>query len=133
MAQSWESVRRSFEAANVAHVATLMPDGSPHSVPVWVGVEGDDLAFFSIARSVKDRNIQADPRVALSIVDPANMLSHAAVRGRVHRRLEGAEAMPIVDRIARKYTGKPYDIRTGIAVFLVDPVRSWSVDYSGRE
>ena len=28
-----------FEGANQAHVATLLPDGSPHSVPVWVGVE----------------------------------------------------------------------------------------------
>ncbi|MFJ6652604.1 TIGR03618 family F420-dependent PPOX class oxidoreductase [Microbacterium sp. NPDC091313] len=131
MAQRWDTVRPYFERATVAHVATLMPDGSPHSVPVWVGVEGDEIVFFSIAGSQKDRNIRADPRVAFSITHPDNMLSHAAVRGRVVRRIEGDEAMPHVDRIARAYTGADYELRGGLAVFVVEPTRSWSIDYSG--
>jgi PPOX class probable F420-dependent enzyme len=130
MAQSWQSVRPYFERGMVAHVATLMPDGSPHSVPVWVGVEGDAIAFFSLTGSLKDRSIQADPRVALSITDPGNMLSHAAVRGHVRRRIEGDDAMSIVDRIARRYTGEAYEMREGLTVFLVEPTRCWSHDYS---
>lgn len=130
MAQSWESVRRYFERPTVAHVATLLPDGSPHTVPVWIGTEGDGLVFFSMAGSRKDRNLQADPRVAFSITDPANMLSHAAVRGRVTRRIDGDAAMPYVDAIARRYTGADYDIRDGLAVFFVEPTRWWSQDYS---
>ncbi len=32
-----------IDRPNFAHLATLMADGSPHSVPVWVGREGDRL------------------------------------------------------------------------------------------
>lgn len=32
-------VRALFDGANCPHVATLMRDGAPHSVPMWVGVE----------------------------------------------------------------------------------------------
>ncbi|WP_344834261.1 pyridoxamine 5'-phosphate oxidase family protein [Nonomuraea dietziae] len=40
-------VRALFEGPNYAHVATVGPDGSPHSVPLWVGVEGDRIAFLT--------------------------------------------------------------------------------------
>jgi PPOX class probable F420-dependent enzyme len=107
-----------------------MPDGSPHSVPVWVGVEGDALAFFSETGSRKDKNLQADPRVAFSVTSPSEPLDMAFVRGRVARRIDGDEAMPIVDRIAHIYTGEPYDVRSGMTVFLVEPEVTWANDYS---
>jgi hypothetical protein len=103
---------------------------APHSVPVWAGVEDDLIAFFSIAGSRKDENIGADPRVALSVTDPDNDFDMAFVRGRVVRRLDGDDAMPIVDRIAEKYTGAPYSTRSGMAVFLVQPEVTWSHDYA---
>lgn len=130
MAKNWADVRHYFETTAVAHLATLMPDGSPHTVPVWVGVDGESLVFFSIADSRKDENIQADPRVAVSVTSPENPLDMAFVRGRVMRRVDGDEAMPIVDRIARGYTGADYDIREGLAAFVVDPQISWSNDYT---
>ncbi|WP_291054304.1 PPOX class F420-dependent oxidoreductase [Herbiconiux sp.] len=127
---SWESTRPYFERAAVAHVATLMPDGSPHSVPVWVGVEGDELAIFMVSGSRKDRNLQRDPRLAISVTRPDEPLDMATVRGVAVRRIDGAEAMPIVDRIAQKYTGGPYELRDGLTVFLVRPDTSWSNDYT---
>ncbi|PJJ70699.1 PPOX class probable F420-dependent enzyme [Diaminobutyricimonas aerilata] len=129
MTRSWNDVRAYFERGAIAHVATLMPDGSPHSVPVWVAVEGDELAFFSIADSRKDKNLSADPRVAVSTTNPENALDMAFVRGTVTTRLTGEEAMPIVDRIAELYTGGPYDIRSGLAAFLVTPEVAWANDY----
>jgi PPOX class probable F420-dependent enzyme len=126
----WESTRPYFERAAVAHVATLMPDGSPHSVPVWVGVEGDHLALFMVAGSRKDRNLQRDPRIAISVTRPDEALDMAFVRGEVIRRLEGDEAMVIVDRIAEKYTGAPYELRDGMAAYLVHPATCWAQDYS---
>ncbi|MGP3534993.1 TIGR03618 family F420-dependent PPOX class oxidoreductase [Microbacterium sp. RD1] len=130
MPQNWTDVRPSFERAMVAHVATLMPDGAPHSVPVWVGIENDLIAFFSLAGSRKDENIRADPRVALSITHPDNMLDMASVRGRVIERIDGDAAMAIVDRIAERYTGTRYDIRSGLAVFLVRPDVFWARNYA---
>jgi PPOX class probable F420-dependent enzyme len=130
MTKNGNDVRPSFERTAPVHVATLMPDGAPHSVPVWAGVEDDLIAFFSIAGSRKDENIGADPRVALSVTDPDNDFDMAFVRGRVVRRLDGDDAMPIVDRIAEKYTGAPYSTRSGMAVFLVQPEVTWSHDYA---
>lgn len=130
MTKSWTDVRPYFEGDTVVHVATLMPDGAPHSVPVWVGVEGDSLAFFSETGSRKDKNLQADPRVAFSVTNPAEPLDMAFARGRVTRRIEGNDAMPFVDRIAEVYTGEPYDVRSGMTVFLVDLDVTWANNYA---
>jgi PPOX class probable F420-dependent enzyme len=130
MTKSWTDVRPYFERVTVAHVATLMPDGAPHSVPVWVGVEGEGLAFFMEEGSRKDVNLGADPRIAFSITNPDNPLDMAFVRGHVTRRLDGEEAMAIVDRIAEKYTGGPYDLRAGMVAYLVAPDVSWARDHS---
>lgn len=131
MTKSWDDVRPYFLRRAVAHVATLLPDGSPHSVPVWVGVEGAHLAFFSLADSRKDENLRADPRIAFSVTHPDNPLDMATVRGRVVRRIDGDAAMPIVDRIAERYTGERYDIRSGLVAFLVQPDVCWARDYTG--
>lgn len=128
---SWESTRPYFERAAVAHVATLMPDGSPHSVPVWVGVEGEELAIFMVTGSRKDANLQHDPRVAISVTRPDEPLDMATVRGVVSRRIEGDEAMAVIDRISEKYTGEPYELREGLTAYLIRPGRSWSNDYTG--
>lgn len=131
MAKSWDDVRGYFDRGAVVHVATLLPDGGPHTVPVWVGVEGDRLAFFTATDSRKDKNLRADPRVALSVTDPEKPLDMAFVRGRAVERIDGDAAMPIVDRIARLYTGKAYDIRSGMTAFLIEPEVCWSRDYTG--
>jgi PPOX class probable F420-dependent enzyme len=130
MNQSWIEVRPYFDRDVVVHAATLMPDGAPHSVPVWVGIEGDSIAFFMETGSRKDKNLAADPRVAMSVTNPGNPLDMAFIRGRATRRLEGDEAMVIVDRIAQRYTGRPYTLREGLVAYLVEPDVTWARDHS---
>lgn len=127
---TFDDVRPYFERAAVAHVATLMPDGAPHAVAVWVAPHGDRLAFFSQTDSRKDRNLQADPRVAVSITNPDEPLDMAFVRGTVVERIEGDAAFPIIDAIARLYTGADYDVRSGMTVFLIEPQTVWARDYT---
>jgi PPOX class probable F420-dependent enzyme len=124
-----EPVRALFDGPNYAHVATVLPDGGPHSVPVWVGLEGNQIAFLTDPTSRKARNLTRDPRVALSITDHDQPFTMAQVRGRVAARLEGDEAWPIIDRIAIKYTGQPYPLRTDRVVFLVEPEHAWAQAY----
>jgi PPOX class probable F420-dependent enzyme len=119
-------VRALFEGANTAHVATLMRDGAPHSVPMWIGVEGDRLAFLSSPTSVKARNVRRDPRVAISVTDAARPNAMAQVRGRVSEILDGDPAWAIIDRIAHKYIGAPYPLRTDRVLFLVDAEHAWA-------
>lgn len=109
-------------ARNFAHLATVLPDGSPHTVPVWVAVEGEHVAFFTQPGSRKARNVAADPRVALSLVDERNPYRSLTLRGRVARTVEGDEALAIMDRMAQRYTGQDFPMRTGVA-FLVAPER----------
>lgn len=112
-------LRELFERPNVVHVATLLPDGSPHSVPVWARLEGERVAFFTQPSSRKARNLAADGRVAISVADRENPYRMGQARGRVVETLEGDEALEIIDRLSQDYTGKPFPMRSGI-VFLVE-------------
>ena len=115
-----DNVRALFGGANFAHVATVLPNGGPHSVPVWIALEGDRIAFFTQPGSRKARNLQADPRVAISIVDHDEPYKMAQIRGRVVETVGGDEALAIMDRMAIRYTGSPFPYRQGIAL-LVEP------------
>jgi PPOX class probable F420-dependent enzyme len=117
-----DEVRVLFEGANFGHVATLMPSGAPHSVAVWVGLEGERIAFFTQPASQKARNLARDPRVAISITDHEAPYRTARVRGRVAETLEGEAALEVIDRLSNRYTGKPFPMRSGI-VFLVEPAK----------
>jgi len=119
-----DDARGLLQAPNIVHVATLMPDGAPHSVAVWAGVEGDRVAFFTQPQSRKARNLARDGRVALSVVDRDNPYRTARLRGHLAATLEGDEALEVIDRLSVKYTGEPFPMRSGVA-YLVD------VDHAG--
>jgi PPOX class probable F420-dependent enzyme len=121
MKQLPDAVRALFDGANYAHIATLLPDGAPHSVPVWVGVEGTQVAFLTSPSSRKAQNINRDPRVAISITQRDRPFVMAQIRGRVVQRIEGDAAWTIIDRISQKYIGQPYEPRSDRVVFLVEP------------
>jgi PPOX class probable F420-dependent enzyme len=114
-----EEVRAPADGRNIAHIATLMPDGAPHSVPLWIAVEHGQLAFLTSPRSQKARNLDRDPRMAISIVDADRPMRMATLRGRLHRRVDGEEGWEIIDRIAAKYIGAPYPMREDRVAFLV--------------
>ena len=116
-----DEARDLFTAPNLAHLATLLPDGGPHSVPVMVGVEGDRLAFFTSPDSRKGRNLAADDRVAISVTDREDLVRSAVLRGRVVERVGGAAGWEIVDRIFAKYTGGPYPRGEAREAYLVEP------------
>jgi PPOX class probable F420-dependent enzyme len=102
-------IRAHFDSTAVAHLATILPDGSPHSVPLWVGTHGDQIVFLTGPQSRKARNLRRDPRVALSLTAVDNPFLPVIVRGHVVEWLDGDEAWEIIDRIAMKYIGAPYD------------------------
>jgi PPOX class probable F420-dependent enzyme len=79
-------IKQLLDRPNFAHLATLMSDGSPQSVPVWVGREGDRILVCTGEGSLKASNTRRDPRVALSIVDLQNPYMEAQIRGRVMER-----------------------------------------------
>ena len=103
-------IKQLLDRPNFAHLATLMPDGSPQSVPVWVGRESDRILVCTGESSLKAKNTGRDPRVALSIVDFHDPNVEAQLRGRVVERRPD-EAFTLMDPISRKYTGQPFPFR----------------------
>ncbi|MEU7749181.1 PPOX class F420-dependent oxidoreductase [Nonomuraea sp. NPDC049158] len=116
-------VRRVLDGTSLAHLATVLPDGAPHSVPVWVGTYGDKVAIMTGPGSQKARNLRSDPRVALSLTPPDNPFQPVIVRGRVVEWIEGDAAWEIVDRISTKYIGGPYSRDVERVVALIEPDR----------
>lgn len=122
-------VRRLVGRPNYAHIATLMPDGAPHSVPVWIDLDGDNLVFLTGPGSRKARNLERDPRVAISIIDADQPNVSALIRGQVMERIEGDRAWEIIDRISQKYIGQPYPLRTDRIIFLIKPDHAQAVTF----
>jgi PPOX class probable F420-dependent enzyme len=114
-------VRRIIDGTPIAHLATVLPDGAPHTVPVWIGTEGDYIVIITGPQSRKAKNMRRDPRVALSLTDPDNPLQPIALRGRVISWIQGDPAWTIVDRIANKYSGPPYSRDTQRVVAVIEP------------
>ena len=125
-----DDVRALADGVNYAHVATLLPDGAPHTVPVWIAVRDGRLAFLTDPASRKARNLDRDPRTAISIADHAQPFSMAEIRGRASERLEGDEAWAIIDRMSHRYLGQPYPLRSGRVVYLIEPEQAWARNYA---
>jgi PPOX class probable F420-dependent enzyme len=94
-----------FRKKAFANLATLMPNGSPQVTPVWVDYDGRHVLINTAEGRQKDKNLQRDGRVAMSIIDPENPYRYLEVRGHIAQRTrEGADEH--IDAMARKYLGK---------------------------
>lgn len=114
-----------LDGTPIAHVATVLPDGAPHSVPVWVGTHEHNVVIMTGPGSQKARNLRRDPRVAISLTPADNPFSPVFLRGHVVRWLTGEEGWAVVDAIAEKYIHAPYsrDLERVVAVIAVDQYR----------
>ena len=115
----------------LAHLATLMPDGSPQVTPVWFLYENGKFLVNTARGRIKDRNMTSSPLVALSIVDPENPYAHLAVRGKIVRSTEeGADAS--IDALAKKYLGQDkYPFRQPGEVRVLYEIQPVSVSAMG--
>ncbi|MGD0066083.1 MAG: PPOX class F420-dependent oxidoreductase [Streptosporangiaceae bacterium] len=116
-------VRRVLDGTSIAHLATVLPGGSPHTVPLWIGAHGDRIVFLTGPGSRKARNLRRDPRVALSIAPADNPFEPVVIRGRVTEWIEGDAAWEIIDQLAAKYTGQPYSRGQERVVAVIEPER----------
>lgn len=95
-----------LQSAALAHIATIGPRGEPQSSPLWFGWDGEFLRFAQlVGADRKRRNLERDPRVAVSIVDPANLYRYVEVRGTVER-IEPDVDRAFINAMAKKYQGQ---------------------------
>ena len=116
-------VRRVLDGTPLAHLASVLPDGAPHSVPLWIGTHGDHVVILTGPDSRKARNLLRDPRVAISVAPADDPHRPVLIRGRVVEWIDGDAGWRIVDRIAAKYIGRPYSRDEERVIALIRPDR----------
>jgi len=88
-----------------ANLATVNSDGSPQVTPVWWDSDGANILVNTARGRVKAKNLERNPRVALSIADPDNPYRYLGIQGRVVEITEqGADAH--INKLTKKYIGK---------------------------
>ena len=94
-----------LDSKALAHVATIGPGGEPQVNPVWFGTQDGYIMFSQTTTRQKFRNVQDEPRVAFSIVDPTNDYRYLEVRG-VVERVDPDPDNAFINSMAKKYLGE---------------------------
>ena len=92
-----------------AHLATIRPDGAPQSNVMWFEWDGELLRFTHTSRRQKYRNLQDEPRVAVSIADPDNPYRYVEIRGKVESITPDDAQASFYQQLQRRY-GREYAI-----------------------
>lgn len=131
MATNLDNYRDIFDKKSFAHIATVGKDGTPQITPVWLDFDNGLIRFNTARGRVKERNLRANPKVALSIQDPDNPYRYVQIRGRVAEMTEqGADAH--IDALAKKYLGQDrYPFRQPGEVRVLVKVRPEHVQTMG--
>ena len=93
------------KGVSFAHVATIGPEGEPQSSPVWIDGDATTVKFSQTTSRQKYRNMQRDPRIAMSMIDLENPYRYVEVRGRVVD-ISDDEDNRFIDSLTKKYMGK---------------------------
>lgn len=95
------------QGPNLATVVTLMSDGQPQALPMWIDSDGEHLLVNTEPQRQRSRNVGRDPRVTVLIQGPTPW-EWAEVRGRVVETIGEPRAREHIDELSQKYTGRPY-------------------------
>jgi PPOX class probable F420-dependent enzyme len=93
-----------LDGKNYAVLATVNPDGSPQTSVVWIGRDGGDLLFSTVAGRVKHRNMLRDPRVSVTVIDSADPENYVELRGRASMTPDTGRRVDT--ELSWKYDGK---------------------------
>jgi PPOX class probable F420-dependent enzyme len=117
------------DGKNYAILATINPDGSPQTSVLWIGRDGNDLLFSTVAGRVKHRNMERDPRVSVTVIDSADPENYVELRGRVSMTPDIGRALDT--QLSWKYDGQdPGEDRPGAVRVVVRMVVEKATGYA---
>ncbi|MCR3747484.1 PPOX class F420-dependent oxidoreductase [Lentzea californiensis] len=106
MATLSETQRELLDSPNYATVATLTKDGSPQTSVVWIKRDGDDVLFSTVVGRAKERHLQNDPRVSITVINKDNPYQYSEFRGEAELTTEGGAEL--INELSHKYLGNDY-------------------------
>jgi PPOX class probable F420-dependent enzyme len=109
---------------NPAVVASLRPDGSPHTVATWYLWDGERVLLNMDESRLRLRFVRRDPRVALTVLDKDSWYSHVSLLGKVAELVEDG-GLADIDRLAQHYSGEPFRDRESRRVSAWVELSSW--------
>jgi PPOX class probable F420-dependent enzyme len=119
-------VRDLAQGKNFAAFTSLLPGGAPVTNMMWVDCDDDHILVNTEVHRGKYKNILADPRVSVMIMDSQNDQRYADVTGRVVERITGPQAREHIEKLAHRYMGKPFTaslIRSERVILRIEPDR----------
>ncbi len=98
-----------LQEKNLAHLATIMPDGTPQLTPVWIDVEpdGSHILINTVIGRLKARNTARNCHVAVSVIDSQNWQRVVTVRGVVVEQVPDVGGKHI-EKLSIKYRGTSF-------------------------
>lgn len=113
-----------LELPNPAVIATVRPDGSPHSVATWYEwADGRVLVNMDESRA-RLGHMRLDPRVALTVLSAESWYRHVSLHGRVVD-IRPDPDLADIDRLAMRYAGRPHRDRERRSVTAEIEVERW--------
>jgi PPOX class probable F420-dependent enzyme len=109
MAKLTEGQADLFKGKNLATVATIRRDGSPHLTPVWIDWDGQDVLFNTAEGRAKPRHIRRNPVVGVEVIDGHDPYRWVSVTGPAEIVEEGA--VEHIQELSRRYTGRDFSLR----------------------
>ena len=112
---------------NPAVIATLRPDGSPHTVATWYDWDDGRVLLNMDESRLRLRFLRRDPRAALTVLATESWYSHVSLIGRAMEIADDPDLADI-DRLALRYTGRPFrtrDARRVSAWLEIDRWHAW--------
>jgi PPOX class probable F420-dependent enzyme len=117
-----------------AVIATLKPDGAPHTAETWYLFEDGRVLVNMDASRRRLRNLRADPRVSITVISGDDSARHVTLTGRA-AAIEDDTDFDGIDRLSRHYTGQPFPRRDRPRVNAwidVDSWHAWAGDAAWR-
>ena len=87
-------------------LTTMMPDGQPQSSLVWCDYDGEHVLINTTEERQKGKNMLANPKVSLLVVDPEDTSRYIEIRGDVEIIYDNV--IEHLDQVTRKYTRHPH-------------------------
>lgn len=100
-----EDLKAVIDASNFAHLVTLDPDGTPQATAMWIMRDGNRIVFNTAEGRRKWRNMNNDPRVAVSISPAGKPYENWSIQGQV-AEMRTSDGVAVIDRLAQKYLGR---------------------------